>query len=203
MKMFNIKNPFLERMAIDEKGYPKDGLKEIVLVGRSNVGKSSLINALTNRKKLAYTSSSPGKTRTINFYNMDNKFRIVDLPGYGYAKISMKERERWKKIIEEYLIKSENISLICQIIDVRHEPTKLDLIMYDYIRSTGLNYLIIANKLDKLKSSQILKQISVINKSIPKLDKDLLIPFSSQDKRGVKEVLTVFESIVDNKKKKI
>lgn len=194
--MLKINEPFLERMAVDEKSYPKDGLKEIVLVGRSNVGKSSFINALTNRKKLAYTSSSPGKTRTINFYNMDNKFRIVDLPGYGYAKISMKEREKWKKIIEEYLVKSQNIALICQIIDIRHEPTKLDLMMYDYIRSTGTDYLIIANKLDKLKSSQVLKQVSIINKSLNDLDKDLLILFSSQDKRGVKEVLNKFEEII-------
>lgn len=194
--MLKINEPFLERMAVDEKSYPKDGLKEIVLVGRSNVGKSSFINALTNRKKLAYTSSSPGKTRTINFYNMDNKFRIVDLPGYGYAKISMKEREKWKKIIEEYLAKSQNIALICQIIDIRHEPTKLDLMMYDYIRSTGTDYLIIANKLDKLKSSQILKQVSIINKSLHDLDKNLLISFSSQDKRGVKEVLNKFEEII-------
>lgn len=194
--MLKINEPFLERMAVDEKSYPKDGLKEIVLVGRSNVGKSSFINALTNRKKLAYTSSSPGKTRTINFYNIDNMFRIVDLPGYGYAKISMSEREKWKKIIEEYLVKSQNIALICQIIDVRHEPTKLDLMMYDYIQSTGTDYLIIANKLDKLKSSQILKQISIIKKSLINLDNDSLIPFSSQDKRGVKEVLNKFEEII-------
>ncbi|AVM66472.1 MAG: ribosome biogenesis GTP-binding protein YihA/YsxC [Fenollaria massiliensis] len=194
--MLKINEPFLERMAVDEKSYPKDGLKEIVLVGRSNVGKSSFINALTNRKKLAYTSSSPGKTRTINFYNIDNMFRIVDLPGYGYAKISMSEREKWKKIIEEYLVKSQNIALICQIIDVRHEPTKLDLMMYDYIQSTGTDYLIIANKLDKLKSSQILKQISIIKKSLINLEKDSLIPFSSQDKRGVKEVLNKFEEII-------
>ncbi len=194
--MLKINEPFLERMAVDEKSYPNDGLKEIVLVGRSNVGKSSFINALTNRKKLAYTSSSPGKTRTINFYNMDNKFRIVDLPGYGYAKISMKEREKWKKIIEEYLVKSKNIALICQIIDVRHEPTKLDMMMYDYILSTGSNYLIIANKLDKLKSSQVLKQLSIINKALHNLKKDALIPFSSQDKRGVKEVLAKFEDII-------
>lgn len=194
--MLKINEPFLERMAVDEKSYPKDGLKEIVLVGRSNVGKSSFINALTNRKKLAYTSSSPGKTRTINFYNIDNMFRIVDLPGYGYAKISMSEREKWKKIIEEYLVKSQNIALICQIIDVRHEPTKLDLMMYDYIQSTGTDYLIIANKLDKLKSSQILKQISIIKKSLINLEKDSLIPFSSQDKRGAKEVLNKFEEII-------
>lgn len=194
--MLKINEPFLERMAVDEKSYPKDGLKEIVLVGRSNVGKSSFINALTNRKKLAYTSSSPGKTRTINFYNIDNMFRIVDLPGYGYAKISMSEREKWKEIIEEYLVKSQNIALICQIIDVRHEPTKLDLMMYDYIQSTGTDYLIIANKLDKLKSSQILKQISIIKKSLINLEKDSLIPFSSQDKRGVKEVLNKFEEII-------
>lgn len=194
--MLKINEPFLERMAVDEKSYPKDGLKEIVLVGRSNVGKSSFINALTNRKKLAYTSSSPGKTRTINFYNIDNMFRIVDLPGYGYAKISMSEREKWKKIIEEFLVKSQNIALICQIIDVRHEPTKLDLMMYDYIQSTGTDYLIIANKLDKLKSSQILKQISIIKKSLINLEKDSLIPFSSQDKRGVKEVLNKFEEII-------
>ena len=194
--MLKINEPFLERMAVDEKSYPKDGLKEIVLVGRSNVGKSSFINALTNRKKLAYTSSSPGKTRTINFYNIDNMFRIVDLPGYGYAKISMSEREKWKKIIEEYLVKSQNIALICQIIDVRHEPSKLDLMMYDYIQSTGTDYLIIANKLDKLKSSQILKQISIIKKSLHNLDNDSLIPFSSQDKRGVKEVLNKFEEII-------
>ena len=108
----------------------------------------------------------------------------------------MKEREKWKKIIEEYLVKSKNIALICQIIDVRHEPTKLDMMMYDYILSTGSNYLIIANKLDKLKSSQVLKQLSIINKALHNLKKDALIPFSSQDKRGVKEVLAKFEDII-------
>lgn len=150
-----IKNPILTVSAVSPKQYPKDNLPEIVLVGKSNVGKSSFINTLVNRKKLARTSSEPGKTRQINFYNMDNKFYLVDLPGYGYSKMSKQEQEKVGNFIEEYLQKSKNIALIVFLLDIRHEPTSNDKLMYDYIFKTNLPCLIIANKADKIAVTKV------------------------------------------------
>ena len=144
-----VKNPNFEISAVSKKQYPKNGLPEIVLVGKSNVGKSSFINTMINRKKLARTSSTPGKTRQINFYNMDNLFYFVDLPGYGFSKMSKKEQEQVGNFIEEYLFSRKNIALIIFLIDIRHSPTENDRLMYNYIISSGLPFIILANKADK------------------------------------------------------
>ena len=143
-----IKNPEFRISAVSPKQYPDDGLPQVVLVGKSNVGKSSFINTLVNRKKLARTSSEPGKTRQINFYNMDEKFYLVDLPGYGFSKMSKQEQAKVGTFIEEYLQKSKNIALIVFLIDIRHDPTANDKLMYDYIFKTNLPCIVIANKAD-------------------------------------------------------
>ena len=150
-----IKNPEFRISAVSPKQYPDDGLPQVVLVGKSNVGKSSFINTLVNRKKLARTSSEPGKTRQINFYNMDEKFYLVDLPGYGFSKMSKQEQAKVGTFIEEYLQKSKNISLIIFLIDIRHDPTANDKLMYDYIFKTNLPCIVIANKADKIAVTKV------------------------------------------------
>lgn len=150
-----IKNPEFRISAVSPKQYPDDGLPQVVLVGKSNVGKSSFINTLVNRKKLARTSSEPGKTRQINFYNMDEKFYLVDLPGYGFSKMSKQEQANVGTFIEEYLQKSKNIALIVFLIDIRHDPTANDKLMYDYIFKTNLPCIVIANKADKIAITKV------------------------------------------------
>ena len=175
-----IKNPVLAVSAVSPKQYPTDGLPEIVLVGKSNVGKSSFINTLVNRKKLARTSSEPGKTRQINFYNMDNKFYLVDLPGYGYSKMSKQEQQRVGNFIEEYLQKSKNITLIIFIIDIRHEPTANDKLMYDYIFKTNLPCLVIANKADKIAITKVDDTVNHLQELLNPLKDIDFLPFSSE-----------------------
>lgn len=175
-----IKNPVLTVSAVSPKQYPTDGLPEIVLVGKSNVGKSSFINTLVNRKKLARTSSEPGKTRQINFYNMDNKFYLVDLPGYGYSKMSKQEQQRVGNFIEEYLQKSKNITLIIFIIDIRHEPTANDKLMYDYIFKTNLPCLVIANKADKIAITKVDDTVNHLQELLNPLKDIDFLPFSSE-----------------------
>ena len=150
-----VKNPKFEISAVGPKQYPTNGLPEIVLVGKSNVGKSSFINTMINRKKLARTSSEPGKTRQINFYNIDDSFYFVDLPGYGYSKMSKKEQEQVGHFIEEYLAKRQEIALIIFLIDIRHNPTENDRLMYRYIISSGFPCLILANKADKIAVTKV------------------------------------------------
>ena len=145
-----VKNPQFEISAVSPKQYPKNDLPEIVLVGKSNVGKSSFVNTMINRKKLARTSSEPGKTRQINFYNIDEKFYFVDLPGYGFSKMSKAEQVKVGQFIEEYLFHRDKISLIIFLIDIRHSPTSNDRLMYDYIIRSGKPFMIIANKADKI-----------------------------------------------------
>ena len=149
----NVKNPKFEISAVSPKQYPKNDLPQIVLVGKSNVGKSSFINTMINRKSLARTSSEPGKTRQINFYNIDETFYFVDLPGYGYSKMSKQEQEKVGSFIEQYLVKSKNIALVIFLIDIRHNPTENDKLMYDYIIRSGLPFIILANKADKINAS--------------------------------------------------
>ncbi len=175
-----IKNPILTISAVNPKQYPTDGLPEIVLVGKSNVGKSSFINTLVNRKKLARTSSEPGKTRQINFYNMDNRFYLVDLPGYGYSKMSKQEQEKVGNFIEEYLQKSKNIALIVFVIDIRHEPTANDRLMYDYIFNTNLPCIVIANKADKVAITKVDDMVQGLQKVLNPLKDMVFIPFSSE-----------------------
>ena len=153
-----IKNPKFTISAVSPKQYPNDTLPQVVLVGKSNVGKSSFINTMVNRKKLARTSSEPGKTRQINFYNIDDKFYFVDLPGYGYSKMSKKEQIKVGTFIEEYLNKSQNISLIIFLLDIRHLPTENDKLMYHYIINSGRPCVILANKADKIIAITKVKQ---------------------------------------------
>lgn len=177
-----IKNPEFKISAVSPSQYPDDGLPEIVLVGKSNVGKSSFINTLVNRKKLARTSSEPGKTRQINFYNMDNKFYMVDLPGYGYSKMSKQEQKKVGNFIEEYLQKSKNISLIVFLIDIRHEPTANDKLMYDYIFKTNLPCLVIANKADKIAVTKVDNAVTNLQNLLNPLNDIIFLPFSSERK---------------------
>ena len=175
-----VKNPVLTVSAVSPKQYPQDDLPEIVLVGKSNVGKSSFINTLVNRKKLARTSSEPGKTRQINFYNMDNQFYLVDLPGYGYSKMSKQEQAKVGNFIEEYLQKSKKIALIVFVIDIRHEPTANDKLMYDYIFKTNLPCLVITNKADKIAITKVDNTVEHLQEILNPLKDMTFLPFSSE-----------------------
>lgn len=175
-----IKNPKFEISAVSPKQYPKNHLPEIVLAGKSNVGKSSFINTLINRKALARTSSTPGKTRQINFYNMDGLFYFVDLPGYGYSKMSKEEQLRVGQFIEKYLSIRENIQLIILILDIRHKPTDDDKLMYNYIRSTNIPFIIVANKADKIAVTKVDAAVEEIRNELQILAGTPIIPFSSE-----------------------
>ena len=177
-----VKNPKFEISAVCPKQYPKNGLPEIVLVGKSNVGKSSFINTMINRKKLARTSSAPGKTRQINFYNIDDTFYFVDLPGYGYSKMSKKEQEQVGHFIEEYLAKRQEIALIIFLIDIRHNPTDNDRLMYRYIISSGFPCLILANKADKIAVTKVDGVVKDLQKQLNPIGDITTLPFSSERK---------------------
>ena len=177
-----VKNPKFEISAVSPKQYPKNNLPEIVLVGKSNVGKSSFINTMINRKKLARTSSEPGKTRQINFYNIDDLFYFVDLPGYGYSKMSKKEQEQVGKFIENYLLKREQISLIIFLIDIRHSPTANDRLMYNYIISSGFPCMILANKADKIAVTKVTDVVNSLQKELNPIGDIPTFPFSSERK---------------------
>lgn len=176
-----IKNPKFEISAVSPKQYPTNGLPEIVLVGKSNVGKSSFINSMINRKALARTSSEPGKTRQINFYNMDDQFYLVDLPGYGYSKMSKVEQEKVGKFTEEYLVKRQTISMILFLVDIRHKPTKNDLHMYHYIMSSNLPFMVLANKADKIAVTKVDNYVEDLKKEFG-MSFSILLPFSSERK---------------------
>ena len=177
-----VKNPKFEISAVRPNQYPKNNLPEIVLAGKSNVGKSSFINTMINRKSLARTSSEPGKTRQINFYNIDNSFYFVDLPGFGYSKMSHSEQEKVGKFIEEYLFTRKNISLIILLIDIRHKPSENDILMFNYIRSVGIPYIILANKSDKIAITKVDSYVEDLKKSIEANENDIVLPFSSERK---------------------
>lgn len=174
-----INNPRFEVSAVSPNQYPKNDLPQIVLVGKSNVGKSSFINTLVNRKALARTSNTPGKTRQINFYNIDNNFYFVDLPGYGYSKLSKQEQVNMGKFIEDYLQKSKNISLIVFLLDIRHNPTNDDVLMLDYIKKTNLPYILICNKADKIAPTKVDTEVSRIKEYL-NLSFSTVIPFSAE-----------------------
>lgn len=189
----------LHAIAVQPKQYPEDDLPEIALAGRSNVGKSSFINSMINRTNLARTSGKPGKTRTINFYIINDSFRLVDLPGYGYAQVSKSEKEKWGHIIEEYLTTRKNLREIVLIVDIRHEPTSQDLMMYNWIKSFGYSGLVIATKADKISRANIQKHIKIIRTKLGIKDTNLIIPYSSLDKTNVEKVWEVFEPILNEK----
>ena len=177
-----VKNPKFEISAVKPAQYPQNELPQIVLVGKSNVGKSSFINSMLNRKKLARTSSEPGKTRQINFYNVDEKFYFVDLPGYGYSKMSKEEQTRVGSFIEEYLSKSDKIALIVFLIDIRHEPSQNDRLMYNYIINTNSPCLVIANKADKIAVTKVDNAVQDLQNSLNPLKDLTFMPFSSERK---------------------
>lgn len=183
----------LTATAVKYEQYPPTDLPEIALVGRSNVGKSSLINCLANRKNMARTSSTPGKTATINFYDFGGKFRIVDLPGYGYAKVSQKEREKWAGMIENYLSRRENLALVIQLVDARHKPTADDKTMFDWIKTYNYEPFVVATKLDKLKKSQVEGNLTKIYEELQLNEESVLIPFSAESRVGREEVLELIE----------
>ena len=174
--------------AVKREQYPDDNLPEIAFVGRSNVGKSSIINSLTNRRGLAKVSQTPGKTRLINFFLLNKDFYLVDLPGYGYAKIAKSEKDKWVVIMERYLQDRPELCAIFLLVDIRHEPTNDDVMMYEWIKHFGYNCVVIATKADKISRGQYQKHFSIIRKKL-QLEKDeKIIPISSLKKTGVEEV---------------
>ena len=191
-----IKTVNLETVCGITSKIPDNQLPEIAFAGKSNVGKSSLINAMMNRKSLARTSSQPGKTQTINFYNINSEMYLVDLPGYGYAKVSEAEKAKWGKMIENYLHTSKQLRAVFLLIDIRHEPGKNDKTMYDWIVYQGYQPIIIATKLDKLKRSQVQKAIKVVRTGLGLKGSDIVIPFSAETKQGREEIYALMDEII-------
>lgn len=189
----------IEALAAWQNQYPEELLPEIAFAGRSNVGKSSTINCLTNRKNLARTSGQPGKTQTLNFYNINEEFRIVDLPGYGFAKVSKQSRKVWQRMIETYFTKRVCLEEIVLIVDIRHKPSVEDQAMYKMILEMGFKGIVVANKADKLSRSKQNQQMKVIREALMMAqDQDLLIPFSSASKQGREELLAVIQRKVND-----
>ncbi len=190
-----IKQVNLETVCGVSSVLPDNSLPEIAFAGKSNVGKSSLINALMLRKSLARTSAQPGKTQTINFYNINEALYLVDLPGYGYAKVSKTEKEKWGKLIERYLHNSKQLKAVFLLIDIRHEPSQNDKEMYDWILYMGFKPIIIATKLDKIKRSQVQKQLKIIREGLNMEKGSILIPFSAETKQGREEIWALMDKI--------
>ena len=201
-----IKNASLETVCGITSKLPENDKIEVAFAGKSTVGKSSLINALMNRKSLARTSSSPGKTQTINFYmvtgrrelaDTDESLYLVDLPGYGYAKVSQSEKEKWGKMIENYLHRSRQLKAVFLLIDIRHDPSANDRMMYDWILHNGFAPIIIATKLDKLKRSQVAKQLKAVKQGLQVQPGTIVIPFSAETKQGREEIWSVIENFCE------
>ena len=192
-----IKKSDIEAVAVKPSQYPPDNLKEIAFAGRSNVGKSSLLNLLTGRKKLAKVSGSPGKTRTINFYIINDAFRIVDLPGYGYAKVSKSVSQQWGDMIERYLQTRENLLKVIQLVDIRHAPSKQDVEMYEYLRYYGLDGIVVATKADKVSRNQMQKYLKQIRQTLRLGEDDVVIPVSALNRTGYEELLEVIEELLE------
>ena len=190
-----IKNVELEIVCGITSKLPETDLMEVAFAGKSNVGKSSLINALMNRKALARTSATPGKTQTINFYNVNKELYLVDLPGYGYACVSEKEKIQWGKLIERYLHSSQQLKAVFLLIDIRHDPSENDRLMYSWIVNQGYNPIIIATKLDKIKRSQVQKHMKMIREGLELVPGTTIIPFSAETKQGRDEIWELIESI--------
>lgn len=191
-----IKNVNLETVCGVTSKLPENKLPEIAFAGKSNVGKSSLINGLMNRKSLARTSSSPGKTQTINYYNINGEMYFVDLPGYGYATANEKVKATWGKMIEDYLHQSKQIRAIFLLIDIRHAPSENDRIMYDWILDRGYHPIIIATKLDKIKRSQVEKQKKLICDTLDVVDDTIVIPYSALSKQGREEIYELIDKLL-------
>lgn len=189
-----IKTVKLETVVGITSKIPVNTHPEIAFAGKSNVGKSSLINALMNRKSFARTSQSPGKTQTINYYNINDEIYLVDLPGYGYAKANEEIKAKWGKMIEDYLHQSKQLRAVCLLLDIRHAPSENDRIMYEWIKKQGYQPVIIATKLDKIKKSQIQKQLGILRQGIVADVDTILVPFSSETKQGREELYDLIDS---------
>lgn len=187
----------IETVAVKPSQYPPENLKEIAFAGRSNVGKSSLLNLLTGRKKLAKVSGNPGKTRTINFFLINDEFRIVDLPGYGYAKVSKSVSESWGDMMETYIENRPNLVKIVQLVDIRHEPSKQDVQMCGYLKHFGLDGIVVATKADKVSRNQIPGQVKLIRQTLGLNKDDRVIPVSALKKTGHEELLDVIEELLE------
>ena len=186
----NFGKAMFSRSAGAPKDFLKDGLPQFALAGRSNVGKSSVINRLLNRKNLAYVGASPGKTTQINYFLVDDRAYLVDLPGYGYAKVSQAEKERWAKLMETYFQEgADAITAGVLIVDIRHKPTENDKVMHRWFRESGCPEIIVANKLDKLKKSQVEPALALIRETLELTDEDILIPFSAEKGMGKDELV--------------
>jgi GTP-binding protein len=194
--MFNVTKVDLETVCGITSKLPDNQLPELAFAGKSNVGKSSLINALMNRKSYARTSAQPGKTQTINYYNINERLYFVDLPGYGYAKVSEAIRAQWGKLIEDYLHQSKMLRLVFLLVDIRHEPSNNDKIMYQWITDHGYNPIIIATKLDKLKRSQVAKHVKMIRTGLDVAPGTPIVPFSALSKQGRDEIYELIEEYV-------
>ena len=189
-----IKNVSLETVCGITSKLPDNALMEVAFAGKSNVGKSSLINGLMNRKALARTSAQPGKTQTINFYNVNDELYFVDLPGYGYAKANEQEKAKWGKMIEDYLHKSKKLRAVFLLIDIRHAPSANDRLMYEWIGRQGYAPIIIATKLDKINRSQIMKQVKLIRDGLHAQKETLIIPYSAVTKQGREEIYELLDA---------
>lgn len=196
-----VKQCALKYIGTNFSHYPMDGKPEIAFAGKSNVGKSTLINAILGRRALARTSSQPGKTRTINFYDVNDIMYVVDLPGYGYAKAPKTEIAKWGEMIEDYLERREELRAIILLIDIRHEPGKNDIMMYNWLKHYGYDIIIAATKSDKINRSQIPKQLSLIKKTLKLQPSDVLIPFSGEKKTGVEELWAEIEKFLPGDEK--
>lgn len=192
-----IKNVNLETVCGITSRLPENEHIEFAFAGKSNVGKSSLINGLMNRKSLARTSAQPGKTQTINFYNINDQMYFVDLPGYGYAKVSESEKAKWGKMVENYLHKSKKLRAVFLLIDIRHEPSGNDRLMYDWILHQGFEPVIIATKLDKINRSQVQKNIKMIREGLKVVKNTIVIPYSAQTKQGREEIYELLDSYLE------
>ena len=192
-----IKSVNLETVCGITSTIPQNDKIEIAFAGKSNVGKSSLINALMNRKSYAKTSSQPGKTQTINFYNINDVFYCVDLPGYGYAKTTLETRAKWGKMIERYLHTSKMLKQVFLLIDIRHKPSENDRLMYEWINSQGYEPIIIATKLDKINRSQIQKQVKIVREGLGMPKEGIVVPFSSETKQGLDKIWEIIDPVVE------
>ena len=189
----------LEAVAVKASQYPPEDIPEIAFAGRSNVGKSSLLNLITGRKSLARVSGSPGKTRTINFYRCNDGFRIVDLPGYGFAKVSRSESEKWGAMIEGYLENRGTLLKVVQLVDIRHKPSAQDVQMYDYLKYYGLDGIVAATKADKLGTNEKAKALRLIRQTLGMKKDDILIPVSALRRTGDEELLDAMQSLMEGR----
>ena len=187
----NFNKAAFVRSAGEPKDFLRDGLPQFAFAGRSNVGKSSVINRLLNRKNLARVGAAPGKTTHINYFNIDRAFYLVDLPGYGYAKVSKGERDRWGKLMESYFADRSQMTLGVLIVDIRHKPTENDLVMHDWFRQSGCPEIVVANKLDKLKKSEVEGNLQRIRETLELGEDTPLIPFSAEKGTGKEELLRI------------